>query len=97
MKTPGKERQKKYIQKQREAGKCSVTILLTHAAKDIVDRERDRTGETLSEVLERSIHNLKNIITSDESAKKTPPEVVTSDKVIPKKDGGTQKSFDFFS
>jgi len=97
MKTPGKERQKKYIQKQREAGKCSVTILLTRAAKDIVDREREKTGETLSEVLERSILNLKNMVTSDASTEKVPPEKVTSDKIVPKKAPDIQKSFDFFS
>lgn len=52
---PGKERQKKWKQKQLSKGFKPVTLMLSKEAKAIMDQERLRTGETLSTISNKII------------------------------------------
>ncbi|MBN2284405.1 MAG: hypothetical protein JXO48_10990 [Deltaproteobacteria bacterium] len=52
---PGKERQRKYVEKRRAEGKRSVTILISHVTKDILDSERAVSGETFSSIIEKAL------------------------------------------
>jgi hypothetical protein len=55
MGTPGKERQKKYIERQRQKGKLTVTLLLSKAVKEVLDREQKKTNETFSDIVEKAL------------------------------------------
>jgi hypothetical protein len=53
-----KERQREWKKKQAAKGKKSITAIVSEDAKTLLDKERKRTGETISGIIERSIINL---------------------------------------
>ena len=54
-----KDRQIRFRERQLAEGKKPVMAYLTPEARTILDREKDRAGESNSEVIERAILNLK--------------------------------------
>jgi len=54
-----KERQRRYRERQLDDGKKAVTAYLSPKAQTILDGEKNRTGESNSEIIERAILNLK--------------------------------------
>ena len=48
MKTPNRERQKKWKQKQVSKGMRSVTLMLPAEIKALIDSKRKETGKTIS-------------------------------------------------
>ncbi|MCX5852716.1 MAG: hypothetical protein NT072_11815 [Deltaproteobacteria bacterium] len=85
MGTPGKERQKKYIERQRQKGKLTVTLLLSKATKEILDREQKKTNETFSDIMEKAL------FCYEESLKPKavpPPPPLPSPKPLAVKPGG---------
>jgi len=54
-----RDRQRRFRERQLDDGKKSVTAFLTPEAQTILDAEKDRTGESNSDVIERAIMNLK--------------------------------------
>jgi len=51
----GNARAKRYQQSQREMGKKHLTVLVSQDAMDIITRQRQRTGATVSKVVESAI------------------------------------------
>ena len=66
-------RQQRWKQRQAEDGKKPITVMLSARAKELVDREREATGLTLTAVIERAIENLFGVVTSNSSWFETPP------------------------
>ena len=58
MRTPGRERQRKWKEKQVSIGLRAVTVMLPILVKDLIDKERKNTGETIAKVIERAVINL---------------------------------------
>jgi hypothetical protein len=58
MKTPNRERQRKWKKKQLSNGLRAVTIMLPTLIKDLIDKECKETGDTIAQVIERSVINL---------------------------------------
>jgi ribosomal protein L17 len=58
MKTPNRERQRKWKKKQVSNGMRAVTVMLPSLTKDLIDKERKETGETVAKVIERAVINL---------------------------------------
>ena len=75
--TPTKDRQKKWKQRQAVEGKKAVTVMLSERAKGLIDRERSKTGETITSVIERAVGNLFGVVTSNKEWFKLPPESLT--------------------
>lgn len=72
MKTTTQERQRKWKAKQEAGGKKSVTIMLDAGVKDLIDKERKKTGETITAVIERAVSSLLGPVSVDESSKSDP-------------------------
>ncbi len=70
---PGKERQKKWKQKQLIKGLKPVTLMLSKQAKAILEKESRLSGKTLSVVAE------KIILDSSSSNKKAAVQVTSDD------------------
>lgn len=73
MGTSGKDRQKKWKEKQTAEGKKAVTVMLSERAKGLIDPERRKTRETIASVIERAVENLFGVVTSDKDWHKLPP------------------------
>ncbi|UCF81887.1 MAG: hypothetical protein JSV50_11755 [Desulfobacteraceae bacterium] len=58
MKTPNRERQKRWKEKQVSEGKKSLSVMVAAETKALIDKERKRTGETIASIIERAITNL---------------------------------------
>jgi len=58
MVTTSRERQRKWKENQTSAGKRAVTVMLAPDIKDLIDKERKRTGETIAGVIEKAVVNL---------------------------------------
>jgi hypothetical protein len=58
MKTPNRERQRKWKKKQLSNGLRAVTIMLPTLIKDLIDEECKETGDTIAQVIERAAINL---------------------------------------
>ncbi|MCK5203248.1 MAG: hypothetical protein KAR15_05230 [Desulfobacterales bacterium] len=58
MKTPNRERQRKWKKKQLSNGLRAVTIMLPTLIKDLIDEECKETGDTIAQVIERAVINL---------------------------------------
>lgn len=52
-----KERQREWKKSQAAKGKKSITAMISEEAKSLLDKERKRTGETISGIIDRSIIN----------------------------------------
>jgi hypothetical protein len=65
MVTTSRERQRKWKNNQTSAGKRAVTVMLAPDIKDLIDKERERTGETIAGVIERAVVNLFNPAQAD--------------------------------
>lgn len=55
-----RERQKRWRQRQNTQGKKQISVMISLKAQLILNREKKRTGETNSEVIERAILNLSD-------------------------------------
>lgn len=53
-----KERQREWKKKQAAKGKKSLTAMISEEAKSLIDRERKRTGEPISSIVDRAVINL---------------------------------------
>jgi hypothetical protein len=92
----GKERQRKYIEKKRLEGKRPVTVLLSQVTKEVLERERKLTGESLSSIIERAVINIKTPVTIDASLNKKATKHTTSDKSKKKKKPQKQDNLELF-
>jgi hypothetical protein len=57
MVTTSRERQRKWKVNQTSAGKRAVIVMLAPDIKDLIDKERKKTGETITSVIEKAIVN----------------------------------------
>ena len=55
MATTSRERQRKWKENQTTAGKRAVTVMLAPDIKDLIDKERKRTGETIAGIIEKAV------------------------------------------
>jgi hypothetical protein len=53
------DRVKSWRQRQKAEGKMSVTVLLSDEAREILNREKEATGESYSVVVEKALKSLK--------------------------------------
>jgi hypothetical protein len=58
MKTSNKERQRKWKQKQVAYGMRAVTVMLPVEIKDLIDRKRKETGNSMAHIIETAVLNL---------------------------------------
>jgi hypothetical protein len=58
MKTPNRERQRKWKQKQVSNGMRTVTVMLSVEIKNLIDQKRKETGTTIAHIIETAIVNL---------------------------------------
>ena len=49
------DRQRAWKEKQAKSGKKSVTIMISKAAKDLIDKEKSKTGQTIAEIIEKAL------------------------------------------
>jgi hypothetical protein len=96
MGTSGKERQRKYIEKQRLEGKRPVTVLLSQMTKDVLELERKMTGESLSSIIERAVMNIKTPVTIDKPLPQKTTEYATRDKSKKEKKPPKQNNLELF-
>ena len=96
MGTSGKERQRKYIQKKRLEGKQAVTVLLSQVTKEVLELEREKTGESLSSIIERAVMNLETPVTNDKTVPQNAKEYTTSDKGRKKRKPPKQNNLELF-
>jgi hypothetical protein len=54
-----RDRQKRWRKKQLAAGNRQTLIMLTLEAQEVLKREKDRTGETYVQIINRAIINLE--------------------------------------
>ncbi len=70
------QRPKKLKTKQVAKGKKSVSVMLEAGTKDLIDKERKRTGETIAAFLERAVSNMLNPVVAEPTHEDKP---ITSD------------------
>jgi hypothetical protein len=58
MKTPNRERQRKWKQKQVANGMRTLTVMLPAEIKALIDRERKESRTTIAQIIERAVVNL---------------------------------------
>jgi len=58
MKISNRERQRKWKKKQVSNGLRAVTVMLPNCIKDLIDKERQKTGDTIADVIARAVINL---------------------------------------
>lgn len=58
MVTSSRERQRKWKENQTSAGKRAVTVMLAPDIKVLIDKERERTGQTIAGIIEKTVVNL---------------------------------------
>jgi hypothetical protein len=73
------ERYKKWRKKQKARGRKQIGFLLSLEATDKLNRERDRTGKSIAEIINRLIVNMK------ETASKQPMRVASKQPSAPSK------------
>lgn len=56
----GKERQGRWRDRQKKAGNKVLTITLSQEAKEILEKEKERTAETLSSIINRALINAQS-------------------------------------
>ena len=54
-----KERQRRFRERQLDAGKKPITAYISTKAQFILNREKRKTGKSTSEIIEQAILNLK--------------------------------------
>ncbi len=86
MTTSGKERQQKFREKQKKEGKKPVTVMLPAKVKELIDKEKERTGETITSIIERAVLNLFDAVTSndDPEVKQRKKEAIYNDPTMKK-------------
>lgn len=55
MRTEKENRHKKWKEKQLAQGKKSLTVMVSDYVKDLIDKERKRTGSTIARIIERAV------------------------------------------
>ncbi len=55
MGTPTKDRQQKWKAKQTASGKKSVNVMISAEVKEMIDKEKAYTGDTISHIIEQSV------------------------------------------
>jgi hypothetical protein len=55
--TEKKDRHKKWKEKQVAEGKKPITIMVSSHVKELIDREKKRTGSTIASIIERAVIN----------------------------------------
>jgi hypothetical protein len=65
----GKERQRKWQERQKTVGKKRVTIMMDKEALIILEHEKARTGESLSHIISRAVININKKVSDNEIAK----------------------------
>jgi hypothetical protein len=58
MPSQGKERKKAWKERQDAKGNKSITVMISGEAKDLLDGERENTGETTAKIVEKALMNL---------------------------------------
>ncbi len=54
----GRERQKRWRKKQKAKGKKAITAVLSNESREILEREKERTGDSFSGIIDRTLkHN----------------------------------------
>lgn len=90
-----RERQRRWRSRQKKKGLKSVAGMISEKAFDIIQRQKKITGEKVSDILERAILNLEDVmpdnITADDSdhvtnneppVAQTPRNVVSEEEII---------------
>ena len=72
MTTANKGRAKKSKTKRAVKGKKSVSVMLEAGTKDLIDKERKRTGETIASVIERAVSALFSPVTAEQTHEDKP-------------------------
>jgi len=82
----GKERQQKFREKQRSKGKKPVTVMLPEEVKELIDKEKERSGETIASIIERAVSKLLDPVSSDKGSDvvQTKKEAVYNDPTMKK-------------
>jgi len=65
MATTIRERQRKWKVNQTSGGKRAVIVMVTPDIKDLIDKERRKTGETVAGVIEKAIVNFFKPVPAD--------------------------------
>jgi len=74
------ERQKTYREKQKSAGKKQISLRLPQETREILDRERARTGESIYQILKRLIEGLEQ--SPVQVPAKSPPAIDIHKKTV---------------
>ena len=72
MTTANKGRPKKSKTKRAAKGKKSVSVMLEAGTKDLIDKERKRTGDTIASVIERAVSALLSPVTAAQAHEDKP-------------------------
>lgn len=62
----GKERQKKWQERQKIIGKKRVTVILDKDALAVLEEEKARTGESFSRIISQAVVNMNKIVSDNE-------------------------------
>jgi len=79
----GRERQKRWRERRKSEGKKVLTATLSEKAKIILEREKERTGHTLSSIIDRALISSMDL----EFGKGLSPKIVKSLELRPAKPG----------
>jgi len=67
MAVSGKERQRKWQERQKTDGKKRVTVVIDKEALIVLKQEKVRTGESLSHIISRALVHLNNKVSDNEN------------------------------
>ena len=78
-----RQRQKRWRRRRQAEGMQSVTVMVPTEAKALLEREKRRTGETLSQVVERAVFALQKAAEGEKSPVKIRTDGETLSVQIP--------------
>ncbi len=73
-----RERQRRWRSRQKDKGLKSVAGMVSQEAFDVIQKEKKRTGEKVSDILERAISNLENQV-DDNTTSNVADDVINND------------------
>ncbi|MCG8470947.1 MAG: hypothetical protein MI742_03720 [Desulfobacterales bacterium] len=82
-----KQRQMKWRNKQKEQGKKTIAAQISSEAQDILTEEKERTGETNSQLVERLILSIPALRATKGVTGKEQQEVEDEDDILRDEDG----------
>lgn len=73
----GKERQRKWQERQKDDGKKRVTVIIDKDALAVLEQEKARTGDSFSHIISRAVTNINKKVSDNDTAAQARSDMIS--------------------